>query len=99
MSGDSTFRKAIPGRPFLSFFNYARPYWRRFLAGSALSVVFMFVGLIMPVVLRAVVNRLEAGTITHPLLWEYFAVLLGTAIVTGIARYWQRTWMIGASRR
>ncbi|MDQ1256173.1 MAG: transporter ATP-binding protein, partial [Candidatus Hydrogenedentes bacterium] len=91
--------KAIPGRPFRTILAYNLPYWREYLVGSILSVVFVLVGLAMPLVIRSVVSRFETGTMAPGALWWYFGVLVGIAVATGIGRYYQRMLMIGASRK
>ncbi len=92
-------RKAVPGRPFYTLLQYNLPYWRDYLRGAALAVVFVGVGLTVPLVLRAVVDRIERHTMTGGSLLLYFWLLVGVALTTGLARYWQRSWMIGASRK
>lgn len=85
--------------PFLSILQYNRPYWKEYLAGSFLSAIFVLVGLAMPMVIRAVVGRFEHNTMTPHLLFLYFAGLLAVGAGTGVARYWERTLIIRASRR
>jgi ATP-binding cassette subfamily B protein len=90
--------KAVPGRPFLTFLRYNRPYWREYLAGAVLSVLYVLIGLLTPLIIRQVVTGFEAQTMTMQVLTAYFAALVGIALATGVARYWQRIFMIGASR-
>ena len=56
-------------------------------------------GLALPLVIRAVVAQFENGTMTVSRLALYFVGLLAVAVGTGVARYWERTLMIGASRK
>lgn len=91
--------KAVPGRPFLTFLRYNRPYWPEYLAGALLSIVYVLAGLITPLIVRTVVDALEAQRMTMALLWSCFAGLVAIAVTTGVARYWQRIFMIGASRK
>ena len=98
-AGRGATQKAVPERPFLSLLRYNLPYRRAYAAGAFLAVLFVIVGLVMPVVVRAIVAGFEGGTMTRGLLGLYFAGLLAAAAVTGVARYFQRTLMIGASRR
>jgi ATP-binding cassette subfamily B protein len=85
--------------PFLSILHYNRPYWREYLIGGLLAGIFVLVGLAIPLVLRAVVAQFESNTVTGRSLWLYFAGLIAIAIGTGLARYWERTLIIGASRK
>jgi len=91
--------KAIPDHPFRTILAYNRPYWWDYLRGALLAVVFGLVGLAMPLVIRAVVSRLEDGTMSTSSLLLYFSLLLAIAAATGIGRYYQRSLMIGASRK
>ncbi len=91
--------KAMPGRPFQTLLRYIRPYWRRYLAGAVLALCFVGIELTLPVVFSTVVERAMDWQLTATDLWLYFAVLLSIALAAGIARYWQRVLMIGASRK
>lgn len=91
--------KVFAGRPFRTILAYNRPYWREYLVGSLLSAVFVGVGLCMPLVIRAMVARFQAGSMNSTILGNYFLMLLAIAFGTGIARYWERKLMIGASRK
>jgi len=91
--------KAVYGHPFRTFLRYNLPYWKHYLAGGILALLFVGVEMGLPIVIRMVVRQLQQLTMTKELLWLYFSALLGIAVCTGIARYWQRTFMIGASRR
>jgi ATP-binding cassette subfamily B protein len=85
--------------PFLSILQYNRPYWREYLAGSLLSAIFVLIGLAMPLVVRSVVAQFENNTMTPRFLLLYFIGLLCVGAGTGLARYWERTLIIGASRK
>ncbi len=91
--------KAVAGRPFLSIWRYNRPYWRQYLTGAVLAVFFVSISLAVPALVRAVVDQFQAGVMTLERLFFYFALLLAAAIGTGVARYFQRVLMIGASRK
>ncbi|HOZ45337.1 MAG TPA: ABC transporter ATP-binding protein [Candidatus Hydrogenedentes bacterium] len=90
--------KAVPGHPFRTILAYNRPYWRAYAGGAILAFVFVLVGLATPLVIRAVVDQFERGTMSSTRLLVYFGVLIGIAAATGVGRYYQRTLMIGASR-
>lgn len=92
------FGKALSGRPFLSLLRYNLPYWPRYVGGAGLALMFVGVGLAVPLVVRGIVRAFETGGMTPRLLMFYFFGLLGIAIAEGVARYFQRTLMIGASR-
>ena len=91
--------KVIPGHPFRTILRYNRPYWKAYLAGSLLAVVFVAVELALPLIIRAVVAAFEAKTMTVGLLGVYFGALLAISIGAGFARYWERTLIIQASRK
>ncbi|MBI5095057.1 MAG: ABC transporter ATP-binding protein [Candidatus Hydrogenedentes bacterium] len=89
----------VPGQPFRTLLRYSLPYWKDFAIGGSLAILFVFIGLGLPYVLRLAVNQFDAGTMSASYLWAYFAGLLVIALATGAARYWQRMLMIGASRK
>ena len=91
--------KAVPGHPFRTLVRYNRPYWRRYLAGAVLALCFAGIELTLPLIIRIVVKQLMSQHLTTGLLWLYFSVLLSIALAAGVARYWQRVLMIGASRK
>ena len=91
--------KAEPGRPFLTLLRFNRRYLRDYLTGTALAVVFVAIGLMMPLVIRATVTGLTSGALEPGRLRLFFWLLLATSVAAGVARYFQRTLMIGASRR
>lgn len=91
--------EALPRRPFLTLVRFNRPYLRAYCAGAALAVLFIVISLAMPLVVRAMVSGMEHGTLDANRLWWYFLLLLGASLAAGVARYFQRTLMIGASRR
>jgi ATP-binding cassette subfamily B protein len=90
--------KRLPS-PFRSILHYNLPFWKEYLAGGALSATFVLVGLAMPLVIRAVVAGFKNNRMTVFWLGAYFAGLLAVALVTGVARYWERILIIGASRK
>ena len=91
--------KALPGKPLGTILCYNYPYWPRYLGGAGLALIFIGVGLLMPLVIRSLVDHFEHGTMTDALLMLYFGGLLAIAIFSGLARYGQRRLMIGASRK
>lgn len=91
--------KAVLRRPFLTLLRYNRPYWRAYAAGALLAVLFVGTDLLMPLIIRAVVSGFERGVMTMPKLYTFFALLMAFSLSTCIARYFQRMYMIRASRR
>ncbi len=91
--------KAVAGRPFLSIWRYAIPYWRAYLTGAVLAVVYISISLAVPLLVKFIVDQFQEETMTMERLSGYFAVLVLVALVTGFARYLQRMLMIGASRQ
>lgn len=87
------------GRPFPTLLRYNRKYWRAYVAGLVLAMFFSLVGLAMPMVLGHMVDRFTVQALTRPMLVVYCGALIGLGIVTGVARYFERTLIIGASRR
>lgn len=90
--------KAVRGRPFISLLRYNLPYWRRYVVGAVFALFFMAVELLMPLIMRAIVAGFENARITWAGLLLFFFGLIVVAGVSGIARYFQRMLMIGASR-
>jgi ATP-binding cassette subfamily B protein len=90
---------ALAGRPFWTIVRYNRRYWRSYLLGAALAVLFSAISLAMPLVMQIVVNEFTNETMTHSKLLGYFSVLILLAILVGIARYFERMVMIRASRK
>ncbi len=95
----STKPKAVAGRPFLSIWRYNLPYWRAYTAGAFLAVIFTGLGLGVPLVVKLIVDRLQAGEMTTGHLLGAFGLLVLIALATGVARFYHRILMIGASRR
>ncbi len=89
---------ALAGRPFRTVLHYNRRYWKAYLIGTLLAAVFALMNLAMPWVMQIVVDEFTNGTMTQGKLWGYFAALIVLAILVGVARYWERTVMIRASR-
>ena len=85
-------------KPFLTLWRFNLPYVRRYLAGALLALFFVVINLVFPLVVRAIVFGFSEQQLTYSRLAFYFSVLLATALGAGIARYYQRTLMIGASR-
>ena len=90
---------AVHGRPFRTLLRYNLPYKREYAAGAVLALAFGAFELGTPLVIRAVVQLFDSGRVTPRHLVLLFLVLLGIAGGAGVARYWQRTLMIRASRK
>ena len=92
------FPAAAAGRPFATLWRFNRAYLPRYAAGAALALLFSLINLGFPVVVRAIIADLTSGRLTGVRVSAYFFLLLGVALFAGVARYYQRTLMIGASR-
>ncbi|MCC6486274.1 MAG: ABC transporter ATP-binding protein, partial [Candidatus Hydrogenedentes bacterium] len=90
---------ALAGRPFRTILRYNRRYWKAYLAGTALAVLFSSINLAMPLIMRVAVNEFTANGMTMGRLWLFFSLLITFAVAVGVARYLQRMLMIRASRR
>ena len=90
---------ALNGRPFKTILRYNRRYWKAYVLGAVLAVLFSILSLAMPMVMQIVVDEFTNETMTRASLWGYFAALIILAAVVGLARYWQRMVMIRASRK
>ncbi len=95
----SSEKQVLADRPFRAIVGYILAYKRAYAAGGVLALVFTAMELAAPLVMRAVVQRFETGRATVFSLWLSVGLLLAVALVAGAARFWQRTFMIGASRR
>ena len=91
--------EAVRGKPFLTLWRFNRPYFQQYTVGALLALFFSLINLGFPMVVRAIVNDLGKGNLTTNWITAYFALLMGVAIFAGIARYFQRILMIGASRK
>lgn len=78
---------------------YNAPYWREYAIGGVLAGFHALLGVAMPVVVRAVVGAFESRTITATRLAIFVCGLIGVFVIAGVARYFQRTLMINASRK
>ena len=87
------------GRIFPALLRYNLKYWKAYVAGLVLATFFSLVGLAMPLVLGHMVDRFTERALSRPMLLAYCGALIGLGIVTGVARYFERTLIIGASRR
>jgi ATP-binding cassette, subfamily B, multidrug efflux pump len=85
-------------KPFATLWRFNLPYARRYVAGALLALFFVVINLVFPLVVRAIVFGFAEQQLTYSRLAFYFSVILATALGSGIARYYQRTLMIGASR-
>lgn len=91
--------RAVMGRPFLTFFRYARPYWRGYVIGAILSLLFMGLAYFVPLIVRFAIHHFEAGTMTFPRLLTIFLLMAFISAVAGVGRFIQRSLMIRASRQ
>ncbi len=91
--------KAREGRPFISLLRYNRPYLWNYIFGALIAVFFSLVGLVMPMVIRYIIDGFERGNLGHGKLVLLVSGLIVLSLVSGVARYFQRTLMIGASRK
>jgi len=85
--------------PFATLLRYNRRYWRSYAAGFALAAIFSVLNLAMPLLMGAMVDRFIAYELTRSMLLGYVGLLIGVGIISGIARYFERTLIIGASRK
>lgn len=91
--------RAVPNRPLLTLCRYSTPYWKSYTGAVSVGFIFLAVGLAMPLVFRSIVEGFEAGTMTRALLWKYFYFLSLIALVTAVARFFQRILIGRASRK
>ncbi len=91
--------KAVAGRPLLTLLRYNRPYAAQYAAGALLALFGVGASLLLPLVIRYVVRGLEEGWLTPGRLLGAFGVLAGMATVVGVATFWKRWLIVGASRR
>ena len=87
------------GRPFITLLRYNRRFWKAYAFGLALATFFSLVNLAMPMVLGHMVDLFNSRALNRPMLTAYCGALIGLGVITGIARYFERTLIIGASRR
>jgi ATP-binding cassette subfamily B protein len=95
----SSFAKAVPGRPLLTYLRYNRPYLGAYIGGSVIALLFTLMTLVMPLLISWIVGQFAAGTMTMAMLTQTFALLLALALISAVARYCQRVLMIRASRK
>lgn len=99
MSDFSLTRRSVPKQPFRSLLRYNIPYWRDYGTGMALALMHVLVGVALPLVVHGVIGAFEAQRVTLGLLLGYVGGLVLVFAVAGVARYFQRTRMINASRK
>lgn len=97
-STSAAFPAPAARNPFVTLWRFNRPLFPRYAAGAALALLFSLINLGFPLVVRGVVADLGTGSLTIRAVGVYFLLLLGIALFAGIARYYQRMLMIGASR-
>ena len=98
MSDYTPVHKGIPGKPFYSLLRYNLAYWRQYTVGMVLSIFFVVIGLLPPLLIGQVIDGMDQRSLTPSMLALNVGGILGVALFTGIARYYQRMLMIGASR-
>ncbi len=96
---DGSWPEALVGKPFLTLWRFNMAYGRHYAAGAVLALLFAAINLVFPLVVRAVVADITEGRVSPPRLTAFFFLVMGAALIAGIVRYFQRTRMIGASRR
>lgn len=99
MSANTILHRSVPDRPLLTMCRYNAPYWKAYTAAVLVGFVFLLVGLVMPLVFKAIVDGLEDGVMTRAKMWNYFYLLVLIAVGTAVARYWQRILIGRASRK
>ncbi|HOJ34150.1 MAG TPA: ABC transporter ATP-binding protein [Candidatus Hydrogenedentes bacterium] len=87
------------GRPFKTLLYLNRPYARDYIIGVLFSLGFMGMEQATPLVLRAIVGRFESRQMSWNLLLLLFSILIVASLLAGVARYWERTLIIRASRK
>ena len=98
-SGTAAYPTPAMHRPFITLWRFNREFLPRYAVGAALAFLFSLINLGFPLVVRGVVADLGTGSLTVRSVGFYFLLLLGIALFAGIARYYQRMLMIGASRQ
>ncbi len=78
---------------------YFRPYRRGLAWGILLVVIANLFTVATPWILRLAIDALESPSVTPASLLGYAALILGTALLAGAARYGVRELMNGVSRR
>lgn len=99
MSANTLLHKSVPDRPLLTMCRYNAPYWKAYTAAVLIGFIFLFVGLAMPLIFRAIVSGFETGAMTRGRMWNYFYLLVLVALGSAVARYCQRILIGRASRK
>lgn len=99
MSAATLSHRSVPDRPFLSMCRYNAPYWKAYTVAGILGLIFLVVGMLMPLILKAVVDGLDTGDMTRARMWNYFGLLAVIGLVTALTRFWERLLIGYASRK
>ncbi len=78
---------------------YFRPYWAGMFLGIALVVVSNAFSVAGPWVLRLAIDALESPDISRAVIAGYAGIVVGLALVGGVARFGMRQLLNGVSRR
>jgi ATP-binding cassette, subfamily B, multidrug efflux pump len=89
---------AVAGNPLKTLYRYNKPYALYYGLGAFFAASCVLLELVSPLIIRQIVRLFEDGTMTLGALGGYFGALVGVAAAAGIARFFQRKNMIGASR-
>ncbi|MFN2155081.1 MAG: ABC transporter ATP-binding protein [Anaerolineae bacterium] len=85
-------KKASSARILLRCYRYLRPYWLPTLGGYLLLVAITGLSLLIPQLIRTIVDRGIDGGDTSLLTWAVFA-LLGVTLLKGVLSYLQGRWV------
>lgn len=77
---------------------YFRPYWTKMLLGIVLVVVSNAFSVAVPWLLRLAINVLESPDIDRGLIAAYAGLIVGLAVLGGVARFGMRQLLNGVSR-
>ncbi|PSR23406.1 MAG: multidrug ABC transporter permease/ATP-binding protein [Sulfobacillus acidophilus] len=84
-------------RVFLDLMWFFRNHQRRYLSGIIFLIVVSLLGLVPPVIVGRAINRMQHQTLTAPVLEEYLAIILVTALSSYGLRYLWRVQLFGGS--
>jgi len=77
---------------------YVRPYRRGALAGLGFILLSNAFGILVPDLIRRAIDTLESTTPTRDVILRYAALIVGAALLSGIARYGMRQLLNAISR-
>jgi ATP-binding cassette subfamily B protein len=84
---------------FDRLFPYVRPYRQAIIGGLFCVVISNLAGIAAPWLLGRAIDALTTAGVTLRLISIYAALIVGTAMVSGIARFGMRQLLNGVSRR